>query len=70
MGPYKYLIVVQRWYSGKYALKTRVPKDKLLIWNVKDGWEPVCRFLKKEVPKVPFPQLNKASFIYQNFENS
>ena len=21
----------------------RVPEDKLLIWNVKDGWEPLCK---------------------------
>ena len=32
-----------------------VPKDRLLIWNVKDGWEPLCKFLGKEVPNIPIP---------------
>ena len=32
-----------------------VPQDQLLVWNIKDGWEPVCRFLGKPVPNKPFP---------------
>lgn len=32
-----------------------VPRDQLLVWNIKDGWEPVCRFLGKPVPNKPFP---------------
>ena len=36
-----------------------VPKDNLLIWNVKDGWEPVCSFLGVEQPNEPFPHDNK-----------
>lgn len=36
------------------VIKT-VPKHRLLIWNVKDGWEPLCKFLGKEVPNIPIP---------------
>ena len=25
---------------------------------MKDGWEPLCKFLEKELPEVPFPHLN------------
>ncbi|KAK2809470.1 hypothetical protein FQN50_003738 [Emmonsiellopsis sp. PD_5] len=32
-----------------------VPRDKLLIFNVKEGWEPLCNFLGKPVPDGPFP---------------
>ena len=33
-----------------------VPKDQLLVFNVKQGWEPLCRFLNKEIPdSTPFP---------------
>ena len=39
-----------------------VPKENLLVWNVKDGWEPVCRFLGKDIPKQPFPIINKVGF--------
>jgi len=35
-----------------------VPADKLLIFEVKDGWEPLCRFLGRPVPNTPFPHAN------------
>ena len=34
------------------------PKDKLLVFNVKEGWEPLCKFLEKEIPDKPFPRKN------------
>merc|ERR1712227_78567 len=36
-----------------------VPKKNLLVWNIKEGWEPLCRFLEKPVPEVPVPYDNK-----------
>ena len=27
-----------------------VPKETLLVWNLKDGWEPLCKFLNKSIP--------------------
>lgn len=38
-----------------------VPKERLLEWNVKDGWEPLCEFLGKPVPDEPFPHVNAAA---------
>jgi hypothetical protein len=35
-----------------------VPRDRLLEWTVKDGWEPLCEFLGKPVPNEPFPHKN------------
>jgi hypothetical protein len=35
-----------------------VPKERLLEWNIGDGWEPLCQFLGKPVPKVEFPHTN------------
>nr|XP_039254238.1 uncharacterized protein LOC120331228 [Styela clava] len=35
------------------------PRDQLLIFNVKEGWDPVCQFLGHELPDVPFPHENK-----------
>lgn len=32
--------------------------DKLLIFNVNQGWEPLCKFLGVPVPDTPFPRLN------------
>ena len=35
-----------------------VPPDRLLVWSVTDGWEPLCEFLEAPVPEMPFPHLN------------
>ena len=40
-------------------VKQAVPPEKLLIYNVKEGWEPLCAFLGVPVPvDTPFPHLN------------
>lgn len=35
-----------------------IPKERLLIFNVKQGWEPLCEFLDVPVPDIPFPFVN------------
>ena len=37
-----------------------IPKDKLLIYNVNQGWKPLCTFLGCNVPTVKFPRENVA----------
>lgn len=47
-------------YRRHYAeIRAAVSKDRLLEYDVKMGWEPLCAFLGKPVPDVPFPQANK-----------
>ena len=35
-----------------------IPAEKLLVYNVKEGWEPLTRLLGVKVPEEPFPQIN------------
>jgi hypothetical protein len=35
-----------------------VPPDRLLVYQVSEGWEPLCRFLGKPVPDAAFPVSN------------
>jgi hypothetical protein len=45
-----------RWNEG---VKEFVPDDRLLVYEVKEGWDPLCAFLRVEAPKgKPFPHLN------------
>jgi hypothetical protein len=37
-----------------------VPPERLLVWNVADGWEALCEFLDLTVPDAPFPRVNDA----------
>jgi sulfotransferase family protein len=50
-------------------VKKRVPSDKLLVYNIKQGWEPLCTFLGIQVPPdKPFPHLNeRTSFMGNRF---
>jgi hypothetical protein len=44
------------------AVQETIPTDKLLVFDVKHGWEPLCQFLGVSVPVgEPFPHLNDAS---------
>ncbi|EMC92208.1 hypothetical protein BAUCODRAFT_281935 [Baudoinia panamericana UAMH 10762] len=36
-----------------------VPKERLLDFDLRDGWKPLCEFLGKPVPDVPFPHENE-----------
>lgn len=40
-------------------VKTYVPADNLLVYDVSEGWEPLCKFLNVPVPNEPMPHLNK-----------
>ena len=41
-------------------VQERVPADRLLVFRVQEGWEPLCEFLGCDVPeKIPFPHLNE-----------
>ena len=41
-------------------VKATVPKERLLIFNVKQGWKPLCDFLEVPIPanNQPFPHVN------------
>ena len=36
-----------------------VPKERLLVFEVKDGWAPLCKFLDAPIPDMPFFYKNK-----------
>ena len=42
------------------AVCRRVPPERLLVFNVREGWAPLCDFLGVEAPEEPFPRLNEA----------
>ena len=44
-------------------VKATVPKEKLLIHNVKDGWEPLCKHLGVPMPDKPYPRTNDTATI-------
>jgi hypothetical protein len=47
------------YHRHNEEVRRRVPESRLLVFDVKEGWEPLCRFLEVPVPEgIPFPHLN------------
>lgn len=40
------------------AVRATVPKDRLLVFEAAQGWEPLCAFLGVPVPATPYPRVN------------
>jgi hypothetical protein len=47
-------------YYNEYIeeVKRAIPKEKLMVFTVDQGWEPLCNFLGVAVPQKPFPNKN------------
>jgi hypothetical protein len=50
--------LVQRFEAHNEAVKETIPASQLLVFEVKDGWEPLCNFLEVPVPDGDFPRTN------------
>jgi hypothetical protein len=52
-------------------VKRNVPPERLLVWSVTEGWEPLCEFLQLPVPDEPFPHLNdRTEFLNRIIDGS
>jgi len=45
------------------AIAKVIPADRLLVFDVREGWTPLCVFLGVEIPDVPFPHLNDDAHV-------
>jgi len=51
--------VISRFREHNDDVQRIMPAERLLVFNVRDGWEPLCRFLGVAVPRnTPFPCVN------------
>jgi hypothetical protein len=69
-------IVWERDFDGKFEdrehaiatferhneeVRQSISPEMLLIYEVKEGWRPLCEFLGVDVPDKPFPHLNDSA---------
>jgi len=52
------------------AVKHNVPAEKLLVFDVKEGWESLCAFLNVPIPEQPFPRVNDREAFIARRSNS
>jgi hypothetical protein len=51
------------------AVKATVPKERLLVHELGDGWEPLCKHLGVAVPAAPYPSRNASADFRQGILN-
>jgi hypothetical protein len=50
----------ERYLEHNKEVKKMVDKERLLVYKLGSGWEPLCQFLGREVPQgVAFPRVNE-----------
>ncbi len=60
---------VARYEAHINEVKAAVPPEKLLIFSVDQGWEPLCAFLGEEIPDKPFPNVNDRKEIQKTISD-
>lgn len=57
----------RRTYDAYYLrIRSMIPPERRLEYHMGDGWAPLCEFLGKDVPDVPFPRLNDRKYRREN----
>jgi hypothetical protein len=50
---------MQKFNDWNQSVIDYVPKDRLLVYKVSEGWDPICKFLNVNIPDISFPYKNK-----------
>jgi hypothetical protein len=59
-----------RIFRGHIAeVQSEIPSDRLLTFDLRSGWKPLCEFLEVEAPDVPFPKTNSSkAFVEEEWK--
>ena len=49
-------------------VKAHVPADRLLVFEAKQGWKPLCEFLNVPIPNRPYPRVNDTDSMKNNIQ--
>jgi len=50
--------LIDRFVAHNEEVKRTVPAGQLLVWEVAEGWKPLCEFIGVPVPSEPLPHAN------------
>lgn len=51
---------IAKFKAHNAEVQAAFPASRLLVFDVREGWEPLCRFLGCDVPAISFPKLNSS----------
>jgi hypothetical protein len=61
--------LIARFESHNAEVIASIPPDRLLVFEVSEGWQPLCAFLDRPVPDTPFPRENSGKSFFDNVAN-
>jgi hypothetical protein len=50
--------MLQRFHAHMAAVEAAVPPERLLVFEARQGWQPICAFLDLPVPSERYPHAN------------
>jgi hypothetical protein len=50
--------LLEAYQRHNRLVKKKIGKRRLLVIDHSEGWKPLCKFLKKPIPNVPYPRVN------------
>jgi hypothetical protein len=55
--------LIRRFNEHIAEVKERIEPERLLVFEVADGWEPLCQFLELPAPTTDFPHVNDTEAV-------
>jgi len=60
--------LIQAYQAHNEAVRNAIPSDRLLVYQVKQGWGPLCDFLGLSVPDEDFPRSNSREEFWERLK--
>ncbi|KAI7847489.1 P-loop containing nucleoside triphosphate hydrolase protein [Circinella umbellata] len=60
--------IKNRFEEHYNMVKKTVPKDRLLVLQLGEGWNRLCEFLDKPIPNEPYPRTNSTQELKESVE--
>ena len=61
---------IAQFMAWNDQVKRTIAPERLLVYDVKEGWEPLCKFLGVPTPQTPFPHENTAQAFVNRVNES
>lgn len=61
--------ILKAYRANEAAARDLLAQGKALVFNVRDGWEPLCHFLDADIPDSPFPKTNARADFFSSVKS-
>lgn len=58
---------IAAYRGNNQMVRDTISADRLLVFDVAQGWGPLCRFLEVPEPQMPFPSANQREEFWAHF---